>query len=135
MGVGEDRNRRGNLFARSAGLSIYFCTWSKVVKLIENATGPFIQFIDTPFKKPRTPCSRYKFLTVANSVGGVDTTGRLLEHPSDVTALSLCVPTKPIVCIRRRVTSIGYVTVCATSPEKAPHCIRSMVVTSRPVMC
>lgn len=107
-----------------------FCTVSYVVKLIEKAIGPFIQFMVTPFKNPLIPCSLYKSTIVDFREGGLD--GRSLEHPSDVSALSLLIPTSPTVCIRRRVTSMGYVTVWAISPANAPHCIRSIVVTSLP---
>jgi hypothetical protein len=45
------------------------------------------------------------------------------------------VGTIPIVCIRLRVTSNGYVNVCANNPDNAPHCNRSIVVGSRCIMC
>ena len=121
---------------------------SKQVKLIENAIGPLNQFRVTPLKNPRVPCSRYKSLTMLDMEGGWS--GAIARvaaitveffplcvtaFPTTSTAASFpLVATMPIVCILRLVTSSGYVTVWAKSPDKAPHCMRSIVVKSLPVI-
>lgn len=127
--------RRGSRIARSASDSISPCTVSKTVKLIENAIGPFIQFMLTPLKNPNMPCSAYSDLTVDINVGGPSFNAAALASAAPTFPKAVSFPTRPIVCMRRRVTSIGYVTVCATRPENAPHCIRSTVVKSRRVKC
>jgi len=63
------------------------------------------------------------------------TQGLTLLTPLKFTAaLSLpLVGTIPIVCILLLVTSSGYASVCANSPDSAPHCNRSIVVGSLPI--
>ena len=63
------------------------------------------------------------------------TQGLTLLTPLKFTAaLSLpLVGTIPIVCILLLVTSSGYASVCANSPDSAPHYNRSIVVGSLPI--
>jgi len=56
--------------ARSSVLKNNACMVSYVVKDIENATGPLIQFMVTPLKKPFIPCSAYRVRIVEANVGG-----------------------------------------------------------------
>lgn len=116
----------------SLSLSMNPCTISNAVKLMENATGPLTQFILTPLKKPRQPCSCNNCRIVLTML--ISPHAASPPIPSELTDVSLPLIT-PIVCIRRLVTSNGYVKVCAKRPDTAPHCMRSTVVGSRLFIC
>ena len=83
---------------------------SNVVKLMPTAMGPLTQFIVTPLNSDAAPSD----CTIARAVAAIE-----------VKRLGACfesaTPTAPSVCIRLRTVSSGYVSVCATRPDAAPH--------------
>jgi hypothetical protein len=121
--------RVGDCTIRSDSVSNNPCTVSKVVKEMENATGPLSQFSNIPLNNPRSAwCSRKTYRTVDTMFKCSDDADMAWPKPRDPSAASMPDAT-PMVCMRRRTTSSGYVRVCAERPEMAPaHWIFSMVV-------
>ena len=60
------------LLILSSSDSMRRCMVSNAVKLMLNAIGPLTQFIVTPLKKPRIPCSSNSRLIVIIIDGGLD---------------------------------------------------------------